>query len=70
MTTYTTTPTEYLRRKFNLTQRTYIRRNGQGFYLIEGAEIPAEEWEEMNKLPTSLVLGRTNPDKTRQWIYE
>jgi len=70
MTTYTTTTTEYLRRKFNLTQRTYIRRNGKGFYLIEGAEIPAEEWEEMNKLPTSLVLGRTNPDKTRQWIYE
>lgn len=67
---YTTTPTEYLRRKFNLTQRTYIRRNGRGFYLIEGIEIPAEEWEEMNKLPTSLVLGRTNPDKTRQWIYE
>ena len=69
MTTYTTTPTEYLRRKFNLTQRTYIRKQGKGFYLIEGVEIPAEEWEEANKLPLSLVHGRPNPDKTRLWQY-
>ena len=69
MTNYTTTPTEYLRRKFNLMQRTYIRRNGKGFYLIEGIEVPAEQWEKENKLPTSLVLGRVNPDKTRAWQY-
>jgi hypothetical protein len=69
MTHYTTTPTEYLRRKHNLTQRTYIRRNGKGFYLIDGVEIPAKKWEEANKLPTSLVLGKENPDTTRAWIY-
>jgi hypothetical protein len=66
---YTTTPTEYLRRKVNLTQTTYIRKQGKGFYLINGQEIPAKEWEKANELPNSLVLGRVNPDKTRQWQY-
>jgi hypothetical protein len=66
---YTTTPTEYLRRKNNLTQTTYIRRNGTGFYLINGEEIPAEEWEEANKLPLSLVLGKGNPSKKQSWQY-
>ena len=66
---YTTTPTEYLRRKQNLTQTTYIRRNGTGLYLVNGEEIPAKEWEKANELPNSLVLGRVNPDKTRQWQY-
>jgi hypothetical protein len=69
MNQYTTTPTEYLRRKNNLTQRTYIRRNGKGFYLINGVEIPSKEWEKENKLPTSLVLGKENPDRTRAWQY-
>jgi hypothetical protein len=66
---YTTTPTEYLRRKQNLTQTTYIRKNNTGFYLVNGEEIPAKEWEKANELPNSLVLGRVNPDKTRQWQY-
>jgi hypothetical protein len=69
MTHYTTTPTEYLRRKHNLTQRTYIRRNSKGFYLIEGVEIPAEEWEKANELLLSLRLGKPNPDKTRAWKF-
>ena len=66
---YTTTPTEYLRRKQNLTQTTYIRRNNKGFYLVNGEEIPAKEWEKANELPNSLVLGRPNPDQSRKWIY-
>jgi hypothetical protein len=66
---YTTTPTEYLRRKNNLTQTTYIRRNCKGFYLVNGKEIPAGEWEKANELPNSLVLGRVNPSTKHQWIY-
>jgi hypothetical protein len=66
---YTTTPTEYLRRKNNLTQTTYIRKQGKGFYLVNGEEIPAKEWEKENELPNSLVLGRVNPSTKHQWIY-
>jgi len=66
---YTTLPSEYIRRKIALTQTTYIRRSGCGYYLVNGKEIPAKEWEEANELPNSLVLGRVNPDKTRQWQY-
>jgi hypothetical protein len=66
---YTTLPSEYIRRKQNLTQTTYIRKQGKGFYLVNGEEIPAKEWEKANELPNSLVLGRVNPDKTRQWQY-
>jgi hypothetical protein len=66
---YTTLPSEYLRRKQNLTQTTYIRKQGKGFYLVNGEEIPAKEWEKANELPLSLVHGRPNPDKTRVWQY-
>jgi len=66
---YTTTPTEYLRRKNNLTKTTYIRKQGKGFYLVNGKEIPAEEWEEANKLPLSLVLGKANPCKKYAYAY-
>ena len=66
---YTTLPSEYLRRKQNLTQTTYIRKNNTGFYLVNGEEIPAKEWEKANELPLSLVLGKTNPSKEHQWIY-
>jgi hypothetical protein len=66
---YTTLPSEYLRRKNNLTQTTYIRKQGKGFYLINGEEIPAKQWEKANKLPLSLRLGRENNDKTRLWQF-
>jgi hypothetical protein len=66
---YTTTPTEYLLRKNNLTQTTYIRKQGKGFYLVNGEEIPAKEWEKANELPLSLVLGKTNPSKKQSWQY-
>jgi hypothetical protein len=66
---YTTLPSEYLRRKINLTQTTYICRQGQGFYLVNGEEIPAKEWEKANELPLSLRLGRENNDKTRLWQF-
>ena len=66
---YTTLPSEYLRRKNNLTQTTYIRKQGKGFYLINGEEIPAKQWEKDNKLPLSLRLGRENPDTTRSWKF-
>ncbi len=66
---YTTTPTEYLRRKQNLTQTTYIRKNNTGFYLVNGEEIPAAEWEKANELPLSLVLGKENPCKKHSYAY-
>lgn len=66
---YTTLPSEYLRRKQNLTQTTYIRKQGKGFYLVNGEEIPAKEWEKANELPLSLRLGRENNDKTRLWQF-
>jgi len=66
---YTTTPTEYLRRKNNLTQTTYIRKNNTGFYLVNGEEVPAKQWEKANELPLSLRLGKPNPDTTRAWKF-
>jgi hypothetical protein len=66
---YTTLPSEYIRRKTNLTQTTYIRRNGCGYYVVNGERIPAKEWEKANELPLSLRLGKPNPDTTRSFQF-
>ncbi len=62
-------PTEYIKRKHSLKYSTFIRKNGKSFYLVNGEEIPAAEWEKANELPLSLVHGRPNHDKTRVWQY-
>ena len=59
---------EYLKHKEALTQTTYIRRDNQGFYLVDGIEIPEAEFKAMHKLPTVLNRNMENPDKTRLWL--
>ena len=66
---YTTLPSEYLRKMYAIRYGTYIRKQGQGFYLVNGEEISAKEWEKANELPLSLRLGRENNDKTRLWQF-
>ena len=59
---------EYLKHKYALTQTTYIRREGKGFYLVDGVEIPEAEFKAIHKLPTVLNRNMENPDKTRLWL--
>lgn len=60
---------EYLRRKYALQNTTYIRRNGEGTYIVDGKEINETEFKQQNKLPLNLYAGKENPDKTRGWQY-
>lgn len=62
---------EYIRRCYNTRFGTYVIKNGKGYYLVNGELIPEEKYKKENSVPeVSLVLGKENPDKTRQWIYK
>jgi len=60
---------EYLRRKYALQNTTYIRRNGEGVYIVDGKEVNEQEFKQKNKLPLNLYSGKENPDNTRSWQY-
>ena len=62
------TAIQYLKHLYALRYTTYIRRNGKGFYLVDGKEIPEAEFKELHKLPTVLNRSMDNPDKTRLWL--
>ena len=62
------TAIQYLKHLYALRYTTYIRRNGKGFYLVDGKEIPEAEFKAMHKLPTVLNRSMDNPDKTRLWL--
>ena len=59
---------QYVEHLYALRYTTYIRRDGKGFYLVEGVEIPETEFKAMHKLPTVLNRSMENPDKTRLWL--
>ncbi len=63
------TPTEYIKRKYALQYTTYIRRDGQGFYLVDGVEVPESEFKAANKLPLNLYQGKPNPNTKLQHLY-
>ena len=62
------TVAEYLKRKNALTNTTYIRKGGEGFFLVEGKEIPAEQFKEENSLPVTLLTAIENPDKRKKYL--
>ena len=62
------TVTEYIKRKYALLFTCYIRRNGKGFYLVDGVEIPEKQFKAMHIIPTVLNRNMENPDKTRLWL--
>jgi len=62
------TVTEYLQRKSALKYTTYIRKGGEGFFLVEGKEIPAEQFKEENSLPVTLLTAIENPDTRKKYL--
>lgn len=62
------TAREYLKHKYALTNTTYIRKQGKGFYLVDGVEIPEKQFKAMHIIPTVLNGCKENPDKTKAWL--
>ena len=62
------TVTEYLKRKNALTNTTYVRKGGEGFFLVDGKEIPAEQFKEQNSLPVTLLTAIENPDTRKKYL--
>jgi len=62
------TVAEYLKRKNALTNTTYVRKGGEGFFLVDGKEIPAEQFKEQNSLPVTLLTAIENPDTRKKYL--
>jgi hypothetical protein len=58
----------HLRRTEALRNTTYIRRNGRGYRLVNGALIPEAEFQAANKLPVRLGIVKANPCKKHQYL--
>ena len=67
-TTLTMNAIDYVKHLYALKYTTYIRRNGQGFYLVDGAEVPEQEFKAMHKLPTVLNRNMENPDNRLKYL--
>ena len=62
------TATEHLRRKYNLLYTSYVRRNGQGYRLVNGKLIPESEFQRINALPVRCYISSTNPCRKGQYL--
>lgn len=62
------TAIQYLERKQRLLNTTYIRKNGQGFRLINGNLTPEADFQSANKLPVRLYMSKENPCKKHQYL--
>ena len=62
------TAKEYVKHLYALRYTTYSRRNGKGFYLVDGVEIPEKQFKAMHIIPTVLNGCKENPDKTKAWL--
>jgi hypothetical protein len=62
------TAIEYIKHLYALRYTTYIRRDGKGYYLVDGVEIPEKQFKAMHIIPTVLNRSMDNPDKTRLWL--
>ena len=62
------TATQYIETKQRLLNTTYIRKNGQGFRLVDGNLIPESEFKAANKLPVRLGISKDNPCKKHQYL--
>ena len=63
------TVSEYIKRKYAVVYGTYIRKEGKGFYLVDGKLVEEKEHHANNKLPTSLNSSGQNADKTKIYLY-
>lgn len=59
---------EHCKRAYALKYTTYIRKNCQGFRLVDGVEIPEAEFQAANKLPVRLYMCKENPCKKHQYL--
>lgn len=67
---YTMPVSEYLRRTYNTRFGTYVRKNGKGYYLVNGELIPEAKYKKDNAVPeVSLILGKENPCKKHSYVY-
>lgn len=63
--------TDYLHQKYNRMYASARIRNGELFYLVNGAEVPKAEWEAANPMPGLIKLTKNeNIDSTSKYIYE
>lgn len=64
------TVAEYLRRKKNLKETTFrVKEDGSKFYVVNGEEIPAKQFEAANTIPISLIdYVKPNADKRNDWL--
>ena len=60
--------TEHLRRTEALRYTTYIRRNGQGYRLVNGNLIPEAEFQAANKLPVRCGISLDNPCNKHKFL--
>lgn len=61
---------EYVRNKNVRTYTPFIIKNGKGFYLVDGKEIPQKEFEAQFPLPLVLKKVEGNPDKTKDFMND
>ncbi len=47
---------------------TYIRRNGQGYRLYKGVEIPEEDFKQATALPQRPFISQDNPCKKHLYL--
>lgn len=62
----------YLKLKWENQNKTYIRKNNKGYYLINGVEVP-EEQVKLHKLPlviTGTDIPYQNSDTTKDYLYK
>ena len=54
----------YIKNKETYKNIPFRIKNGIGYYLINGIEIPQKEWEASNPAPEYTKFNPDNPDKT------
>lgn len=64
------TVTEYVRNKYIRKYTRFIYKEGKGFYLVDGNEIPQQEFEAKFPLPLVLNKSEENPDKTKDYLND
>lgn len=62
------TATEHLRRTELLRNTTYIRRNNQGYRLVNNQLIPEAEFQAMYKLPARIGICKLNQCRKGQYL--
>jgi hypothetical protein len=71
LNTKTMSVKQYLHNKEKLTYTTFIIKNGAGYYIENGTEIPSKDFEARYPLPTKIwmrdirAFKGANPDKKR-----